>query len=50
MVPTLDKEEGTKLIHSFLNAHPLYELSEERETFPDEYDSNGIYYALIKRL
>lgn len=50
MVPTLDKEEGTKLIHSFLNAHPLYELSEEREIFPDEYDSNGIYYALIKRL
>ncbi len=46
---TLNRKENEGQINAFLNAHPDFELVQERTVFPMEEDSDGFYMALLRK-
>ena len=47
---TINKKENEKQIQSFLLKHPNYTLIEEKTLFPHLYQSDGFYFAKLKRM
>jgi 16S rRNA (cytosine967-C5)-methyltransferase len=47
---TLNKKENEKQIQNFLSRHPEYQLLDEKTLFPHEFQSDGFYYAKLKRM
>ena len=43
------KEEGPKIVSSFLKRHKDYVLAKEKTIFPYEYNSYGMYYAILEK-
>lgn len=46
---TVNPEENGGQIRLFLSAHPEFELLEERQILPGEGDSDGFYFARMRR-
>lgn len=48
-VQTINLKEGKNVVMAFLDAHKEYELVSEKQIFPYDYNSDGLYYAVMKR-
>ena len=46
---TVNKKENEKQIEKFLKEHPEFELIEERQIDPLQYQTDGFYYAKMRR-
>ena len=46
---SLEDEEGTILVNSWLRSHPEFVLDREVSLFPPESGTDGIYAARLKR-
>lgn len=46
---TISKRENTERVHAFLESHPGYMLEEERQLLPTRDNTDGFYFARIKR-
>ena len=49
-VPTITKEETTNIIKDFLSKNDDFILEYERQIFPYEYGSDGLYFAVLKKI
>ncbi|MBR0138174.1 MAG: 16S rRNA (cytosine(967)-C(5))-methyltransferase RsmB [Erysipelotrichaceae bacterium] len=47
---TLDKKENERQISAFLSLHPEFELLQQRTVFPYELDSDGFFYANMRKV
>lgn len=48
-VKTINKKESTNIIASFLEAHSDFALVEDRQIFPYEHLTDGVYFAKLQR-
>lgn len=48
-VKTLGKKETSQLIEEFLNKHPEFELTNEKQYFPYERENSVLYYACLRK-
>lgn len=49
-VQTMNTREGEQVVKDFLTTDPEFKLVEERQIFPSDYQSDGLYYAVMRRL
>ena len=42
-------DEGKRLIEDFLKKHSEYSLEKERQIYPYEFNSDGLYYAIMRK-
>ena len=49
-VYTMNKKEGQNIITEFMNEHTNYILVEDRQVFPYEGPSDGVYFAKLKKI
>lgn len=46
---TINRKESTTLVSTFLSEHPEFVLEEEKQIFPYELNTDGLYYAILKK-
>ena len=47
---SIDAEENTELIHSFLAKHPELELTQEEQIYPFKDQTDGAYAAVLRKI
>ncbi len=47
---TLNKKENERQVSAFLNEHPDFQLLQQRTVFPYEMDSDGFFYAKMRKV
>lgn len=49
-VQTINQDEGEKIIDKFLAEHENFELLKSHQILPTDFNSDGLYFAIMKRI